>query len=133
MSAETAFIEHIKEQLAPLGGISVRRMFGAAGVFIDGVMFAIISGETLFFKADAETRSDFEAEGLSQISYEKGGKVIAMTYWQAPDRLFDDDEEMQAWARKALAVARRGPTKKGSAQPIRASPTTRSNARRKHR
>lgn len=108
MPTDEAFAEHIKEQLAPLGRITVRRMFGAAGVFLDGLMFAIISGETLFLKADDETQGDFEAEDLAQITYEKGGKTIPMAFWQAPDRLFDDDDDMIAWARKAIAVARRG-------------------------
>lgn len=129
MPADEAFAEHIKEQLAPLGRISVRRMFGAAGVFVDGLMFAIISAETLFLKADEETRGDFEAEGLAQISYEKQGKSIPMAFWQAPDRLLDDDEEMQAWARKAIAVARRGSAKNQPARKGRAAPGRKAKAR----
>lgn len=108
MPPSDPFSAHIQEQLAPLGRITVRRMFGAQGVFLDGLMFAIIAGETLFLKADDETRADFQAEGLSQISYDKSdGTTILMAYWQAPDRLLDDDDEMIAWARKAILVARR--------------------------
>lgn len=129
MPADEAFGEHIKEQLAPLGRITVRRMFGAAGVFLDGLMFAIISGEALFLKADDETRGDFEAEGLAQITYEKGGKSIPMAFWQAPDRLLDDDDEMIAWSRKAIAVARRGQS--GASKRKARTPASRGTQRRK--
>lgn len=107
MPADSALAEHLKEQLAPLGQISIRRMFGAAGVFVDGLMFGMIAGEALFLKADGQTQGDFEAEGRPQISYGKMGKTIPMAFWQAPERLLDDDDEMQAWAARAIAAARR--------------------------
>lgn len=122
MAFDNPLGEHIKEQLTPLGTIVVRRMFGAAGVFIDGLMFGIIAGEVLFLKTDETTRADFEAEDLAQISYEKSdGKTVLMAYWQAPDRLLDDDDEMQAWARKAIAVARRAAAAKS--RPARGAAT----------
>lgn len=113
MSGRDGISEHLKEQLSGLGPITVRRMFGGRGVFLDGLMFAIIADDRLFLKADETTIPDFELEGLGPISYSKSdGKTVVMRYWQAPDRLLDDDDDMVAWARKAIEVARRAASTK---------------------
>jgi DNA transformation protein len=107
MTASPSFAEFLREQLAPLGHVTVRRMFGGAGVFCDGLMFGIVSDDTLFLKADAGNRGAYEAEGLGPLAYEAKGRTIELPYWQVPERLFDEPDEMLAWARAALAVARR--------------------------
>ena len=108
MTASDGFVEFLKDLLDGLGPIAVRRMFGGAGIFCDGVMFALILDDTLYLKTDDNNRGDFEAEGLAPFSYEtKSGRNTIMSYWRCPDRLFDDPDEMAGWARKALAAARR--------------------------
>ena len=37
----------------------------------------------------------------------KDGRNTIMSYWRVPDRLFDEPDEMRAWAEKALGTARR--------------------------
>jgi DNA transformation protein len=37
-----------------------------------------------------------------------------LSYWRLPDRLYDDPEELAAWARRALAIARRRQKKPAS-------------------
>jgi DNA transformation protein len=113
MTASDGFIEFLTDLLDRLGTVSVRRMFGGAGMFADGVMFALIVDDTLYFKADDSNRPDFEAEELAPFSYAtKNGRHTIMSYWQCPDRLFDDPDEMTTWARKALAAARRSDSSK---------------------
>ena len=108
MVASAGFVEFLQDQLRSVGPVAIRRMFGGAGVFADGIMFALVADDTLYFKADDTTRADFEAEDMPVFSYEtKDGRKSLVSYWRAPERLFDDPEEMQAWARKALGVARR--------------------------
>ena len=124
MAASEGFIEHLKDALSGLGPVSVRRMFGGAGVYADGVMFGLIADDTLYLKADDETKRAFEAEGLGPYGYDGHGKRIDLPYWRAPERLLDDADEMAAWARTALSVARRAaaakPQRKGrSAQKSR--------------
>jgi DNA transformation protein and related proteins len=124
MAASEGFIEHLKDALCGLGPVSVRRMFGGAGVYADGVMFGLIADDTLYLKADAETKRAFEAEGLGPYGYGAPGKRIDLPYWRIPERLLDDADEMLAWASAALAVARRAaaakPRRKGrSAQKSR--------------
>ncbi len=38
MVASDGFAGFLRDQLAPVGGITVRRMFGKTGVFCDGYM-----------------------------------------------------------------------------------------------
>lgn len=83
-------------------------MFGAAGLFCDGVMFAIVADEALYFRVDDLNRAAFqEAAALPPLSYAKQGRRIDLSFWRAPDRLFDEPDELVAWARLALAAARR--------------------------
>lgn len=113
MTASDAFIEFLRDQLRGMGAIAVRRMFGGAGVYAEGTMFALIADDTLYFKADDATRADFEAEGMEPFNYTtKDGRNTIMSYWRAPERLFDEPDEMQSWARKALAAAKRSGSKK---------------------
>lgn len=108
MTASGGFVEFLQEQLRGVGPVAVRRMFGGAGVYAGGIMFALVADDILYFKVDDRTRPDFEAEGMQPFSYatKDGGNTI-MSYWRAPDRLFDDPDEMQTWAEKAIGTARR--------------------------
>jgi DNA transformation protein len=103
-----SFAEFLLEQLDPLGGITMRRMFGKTGVFCDGVMFGMVTENTLYLRVDDESKETFkEAEAYPPLNYEKGGGTIDLSFWRTPERLFDEPEEFVAWARAALAAAHR--------------------------
>jgi DNA transformation protein len=83
-------------------------MFGGAGVFCDGLMFALIADDMLYLKSDAGSQAAFEAEGLAPFSYAtRSGRNTIMSYRRAPERVLDDPDEMLAWGRLGLAAARR--------------------------
>ena len=108
MVASDSFAEFLREQLSPLGRVTVRRMFGKSGVFSDGLMFAMVTNDTLYFRVDDHNRAAFkEAASFPPLSYEKKGCTIDLSFWRAPERLFDEPDELVAWARIALAAARR--------------------------
>jgi DNA transformation protein and related proteins len=100
--------EAVRELFSAFGPVSVRRMFGGAGIYADGLMFALIVDDAIFLKADADTRSAFIAEGQGPFVYDGKGKPVTMSYWRLPERLYDDPEELASWARIAVGVARRG-------------------------
>ena len=99
----------IRDLFRDFGPIDIRRMFGGVGVFVDGLMIAIVTrGDVIYLKADAETIPAFENEGLAPFSYAtKDGEHKLTSYWRMPDRLYDDPEDLARWARDAHAVARR--------------------------
>jgi DNA transformation protein len=108
MVASDSFSEFLREQLAPLGHLTMRRMFGKTGVFCDGVMLAMVTDNTLYFRVDDDNRAIFkEAEAFPPLNYEKQGRTLDLSFWRAPERLFDEPDELVEWARVALAAARR--------------------------
>ena len=122
MVASDSFAEFLREQLAPLGRITMRRMFGKTGVFCDRLMLGIVSDDALYFRVDDHNRAVFkEVESLPPLNYEKGGSSIDLAFWRAPERLFDEADELVAWARAALAAARRVAAKRDRSAPRRKS------------
>jgi DNA transformation protein len=118
----SALVDHLTDVLRPLGGVAARRMFGGAGIFRDGLMFALVSDEVLYLKADETTISAFEAEDLGPFAYgTKNGDRVLTSYWRAPERLLDDDDEMRAWCRTAADVATRAAKRKSAPKPRRKS------------
>jgi DNA transformation protein and related proteins len=100
--------EGIQELFAEFGPVSVRRMFGGAGIFVDGRMIALVSRDVIYLKADAETIPGFEQEGLVPFSYAtRNGEQKLTSYWRMPERLYDEPEELARWARAAHAAAMR--------------------------
>jgi DNA transformation protein len=122
MVASDTFAEFLREQLAPLGRVTMRRMFGKTGVFRDGVMLGMVTENTLYFRVDDQNREIFkEARSLPPLNYGKKGRTIDLSFWRAPERLFDGPGELVAWARAALAAAHRVAAKRERTVPKRKS------------
>jgi DNA transformation protein and related proteins len=116
MVASDSFAEFLREQLAPLGHVKMRRMFGKTGVFCDGLMFGMVTDNTLYFRVDDHNRAAFnEAASSPPLNYRKKGSTIDLSFWRAPERLFDEPDEFVTWARIALGAARRVAAKRGGA------------------
>lgn len=112
MGVSESYKEFIQELFAGFGRVTIRNMFGGGGVFHDGIMFAIIADETLYLKVDDSNRGAFEAESMGPFTYHAKDRVNTMSYWEVPERLYDDPEEFTDWARGAFAVAFKGKQKK---------------------
>lgn len=112
------FHEFVIELFAPMGTVSIRRMFGGAGVFREGLMIALLFDDTIFLKTDAGLRADLEAEGGAPFLWTKPstGEIIDMGYVSLPSSAMDDPDEASSWGRRAFAVAQ---AKKAKAPPKR--------------
>src|SRR4051794_8156130 len=105
--------ETITELFTEFGPVTVRRMFGGAGVFVDTRMIALVSRDAIYLKADEQTIPAFEQEGLAPFKYAtKNGEHKLTSYWRMPERLYDDPDELARWARAAHAAALRAADKK---------------------
>src|SRR6201987_126662 len=141
MVASDGFAEFLREQLAPLGRITMRRMFGKTGGFCDGVMFAMVTENTLYVRVDDQNRVTFkEAESSPPLNYAKRGSTIDPSFWPVPERLFDEHDELVLGARPAPAAAPRVQAKRAQAAPRQQSksrserlPMARRRARRAFR
>jgi DNA transformation protein and related proteins len=98
----------LEEILVPLWPVVVKRMFGGGGIFLDGLMFGLIADGTLYLKSDDKNRALFDAEGMKPFSYQKKtGQTTIMSYWQVPERLLDEPDQLVGWARQAFGAAQR--------------------------
>ena len=113
MAASASLIAFLQEQLAPLGHVTARRMFSGAGIYCDGVIFALVLRDVVHFKVDDGNRAAYVAEELGPFTYEAKGRSVQIgAYWRIPERLFDDPDELLEWARAALAAGQRAALKK---------------------
>lgn len=104
--------DHIAELFSAFGPVTVRRMFGGAGIFASGMMIGLISDDEIYLKADAQTAPTFEAEGMKPFAYGAKRRRVVMSYWRMPERLLDEPDEIGQWARAALGAAQRSATKR---------------------
>ena len=104
--------EDIRELFAAFGPVAVRRLFGGAGIYAEGVMFALVHQGAIYLKADDRNTGAFLREGLGPFTYatREGARELA-SYRRMPDRLYDDPEELATCARDALGAARRSRAK----------------------
>lgn len=107
MTAESSFVDFVQELFAPLGRISARRMFSGRGLFHEGLMFGLVFQEQLYLKVDAQSRPQFEAAGLQPFTYSRRGKLVALSFHRAPERVFDEPDQARHWGTLALAAALR--------------------------
>jgi DNA transformation protein len=111
MTASPAFRAFVRDLLDPFGAVDDRAMFGGAGVYVDGLMIALIAQDTLHLKTDAETRAAFEAAGLEPFQ-PFDHKPMVMSYHRAPEEALDDPDALRPWIEGALAAARRAAARK---------------------
>ena len=85
-------------QLASLGAISSKKMFGGYGLFQKGKMFGLITSDAeLFLKVDDSNRARFK-----RVRAPQHGK---MPYFRVPKTVLADAPTLLNWARSAVEVA----------------------------
>ncbi len=99
------YCDYILDQLAPLPGISAKRMFGGFGLFRQGLMFGIIIDDVLYYKTAAGNRAGFEAAGSEPFRYETKKRTVTLSYWTVPALALDDEDILLEWTRAACAAA----------------------------
>lgn len=125
MTSRDEDLDWFRELLAPLGRITVRRMFGGAGLYADGLIVGLEVEGGLYLKTDDRTRAAFAEAGGSPFVYGGKGKPIVMSYWTPPEEAMDSPEAMRPWARLALEAAQRAaaarPVKKTAKKSVKRS------------
>ncbi len=92
--------EALVDRLQPLGAVTSKKMFGGYGVFLEGVMFAIVdSSGACFLRATDATSGPYTERGS-----QRHGR---MPYWAIPDTVLADDAALAEWASGAIETATR--------------------------
>ena len=123
--------EDVRELFAAFGPVTVRRLFGGAGIYSGSTMFALLHDGVIYLKVDAQTAVAFERENLAPFGYEtKDGRRSVMSYRRMPERLYDEPNELAQWARAALAAASHGRPRKPAQQALQERAPPKRNPRR---
>lgn len=93
------------EILAPHGEITVRSMFGGYGIYKNGVIFALIAYDELYFKVDESNKSQYKKFGSEPFTYEAKGKKSTMSYWKVPIEILEDEEQIGVWLDQSYGIS----------------------------
>jgi DNA transformation protein and related proteins len=104
--SDAGLIEQLKETLAPVGEVGVRKTFGELALYIDKRMAGLILDGELYLKTDAATLPEYA--GRKAFTYDMGGKTMVTAFRQVPDGAYDDPAELQRLAGAAFEIASRG-------------------------
>jgi len=107
MPVSDEFLGYVLDQLAAWGEVRAKRMFGGAGLYHQGTMFGLVADDVAYLKVSDANRPDFEAAGSHPFQPYKGKKTI-MSYYEIPEEVLDDRDELARWAEKAWGAARPG-------------------------
>ncbi|MEZ5541217.1 MAG: TfoX/Sxy family protein [Pseudomonadota bacterium] len=102
------FVDNLSEVFAHFGPVHAKRMFGGYGIYHADLMFALVADDVLYLKADAQSVAAFTRLGLRPFEYARGGKQVALSYYMAPEAIFDDPGTARDWAVLAFEAALRG-------------------------
>ena len=84
MSSSNDFIQHVSELLAPAGRVTVKRMFGGHGVYVDGLFMAIIANDEGHFGLPCGVVAE-ERQDADRVVTREGGRHAHAGGW--PGRL----------------------------------------------
>lgn len=112
MPVSDEYITYLLDRMAHVGTITHRRMFGGAGLYCDGLFFAIIVDDVLYFKVDDTNRPDYEAEGSGPFTFTTDRGTEVMNYYEVPIDVLENKDNVKQWAEKALKVAQTAKQKK---------------------
>lgn len=101
------FVDNLPEVFARFGPVRARRMFGGYGIYHDDLMFALVADDVLYLKVDDKSVAAFTERGLQPFEYAKDSKMVKLSYYMAPEEIFDDPETASAWAVLAFEAALR--------------------------
>lgn len=106
MKANSEYLNFVLEKLSPLGEIKSRAMFGGYGIFHEGLMFALISEDTVYFKVNETNRNMYEKAQSKPFPH-------GISYWEVPSDVLEENTELQKWANISIAIAQEAARKKG--------------------
>jgi len=120
------YLNYVLEQLAGLGGVSARRMFGGVGLYCEELFFALVDNDTLYLRVNDDNRADYTAYGMGQFRPYADRPEVSMTYYETPAEILEDPAQLVVWAQRsvaaALAAAKRPPRATSPGKGLRGRP-----------
>ena len=108
MAYEASFGEWVQEHFAGVGPVTIKRMFGGAAAYSNGLIFALLDDGVVWMKADEQNEPILREAGARQFTYPmKDGQMMSMAYWSLPEPAVDDPDQAVLWARMSMDAALR--------------------------
>jgi DNA transformation protein len=121
MPVSQEYLDYVIDQLVGLGPVKSKRMFGGAGLYLDGVFFGLVADDVLYFKVGDTNKSDYVAAGSGPFK-PFGNDSYEMSYYEVPGDVLEDPDLAKEWAAKALLVARQKKPAQGKKTGARGKP-----------
>jgi DNA transformation protein len=110
VAVSESYRDFVLEQLGRVTPVTGKSMFGGVGLYADGLFFALIAEDRLFFKVDDTTRLDYERLGMEP--FRPFGEDSAMGYYEVPVDVVEDPAQLGTWMRQAINVAAKSKRRK---------------------
>ena len=94
-----SYAEFVLEQLAGVGDLDCRAMFGGHGLYLNGIFFGIISRGRLYFKTSPSTVAGYRERGMQP--FRPNDRQTLKNYYEVPAEVVEDGEQFAVWARQA--------------------------------
>ena len=95
MKKDNSYVEYIVyDVLGHIDGLTAKKMFSGAGVYLDGSIVALVIDGELYFKSNAELMKKYSALGCHPFTYDRNGKMVTMSYMSATEEMLEDRETM---------------------------------------
>jgi DNA transformation protein len=108
MAVSDEFLSYVVDQLSAWAEVSVRKMFGGAGLYREGVMFGLVADDVAYLKVDDSNRDAFVKAGSSPfMPFPEKNKSMVMPYYEIPADVLEDPDELARWAERSWVVARK--------------------------
>lgn len=109
MPVSDEFLSHVTDQLSRWGGVTVRRMFGGAGLYREGKMFGLVADDVAYLKVDETSREDFVKAGSAPFNpFPELNKAKVLSYYEVPPEILENRDEFCRWAQRARAIQTKG-------------------------
>jgi DNA transformation protein len=105
---DRSFREHVLKQLAAMGEITARPMFGGHSLYWRDTIFGVVFGERLYFKVDDQSKGDFVSRGMGP--FRPNERQSLNSYYQVPPEVLAEPEALLSWAREAIRAAQSSTT-----------------------
>jgi len=112
MAVSDEFLAFVIDQLDAPGKATAKKMFGGAGIYLEGVMFGLVADDVFYLKVDDTNRDDFENTGMTPFRPYPEKNKMTMSYYEVPIDVLENKKALCVWAGKAMEVARHSKKKK---------------------
>jgi DNA transformation protein len=101
------FVDYLHEVFESFGPIRSRKMFGGFGIYHNDLMFGLVAADELYLKTDNINVAVFKERGLGPFEFVANNKVSKMSYYLAPEEIYDDPDQAKVWAELGFQAALR--------------------------